>query len=158
LIRGGYTVLQLPLLMAWHDLDMTTFQEYWRRNVMVGWAYSERAARIRASGRSTLYERSTKSLLLLLVVLGLILAGSFESGEYFLVLLALALVDLGRLAHGNRERAGSWNAALLYALHLRFVPLPFLVGSLRWRRDRKLRARSAQPATAVATQVVEAPR
>lgn len=145
-VRRGYTILQVPLLMATHDLGFTKFSQYWRRNLMVGWAYAERSARIRESGQSVLYERATKSRVLLLLVLALVLGGILISKKLLLLVVALAVLDLARLARANRGRAGSWKHAFQYALHLRFVPIPFTFGGWRWRKDKRARRTdSSQP-------------
>ena len=148
LIRKGYTILQLPVQMAWHDLGVTSFGDYWQRNVAVGWAYAERVAGLHAGGQSLLTERTVKSAAFLLGTGTLLLGAAALSLRLLpVVFLGLAL-DLVRIASRERERAGSWKHALLYALHVRFLTVPICVGAWRWRKDRKARLQPGSPSRA----------
>lgn len=134
LLRRGRKVLQLPHLMAWHDIGLLRFADYWRRCVLTGWHYAERADRFRVVfGRSEGWSQNLRTLVLAAFTLLVLLLALVWSPWILAVAAVLGAADLLRLARNIRARAGGFGHALLYALHLRFLALPMTVGYLSWR-------------------------
>jgi len=134
--RCGFTVLQVPQLMAHHDIDLHSFRAYWRRNVMVGWSLAEISHRSRGhvvsawSGRTLRFSVLVVGALAVLLTAVLITPWAIAGG------VLLAGIDLGRIAASNLRRAGSWANALAYALHARVMLLPMVVGHWKWYLER----------------------
>lgn len=134
--RLGFTVLQLPQLMALHDIDLHSFGAYWRRNVMVGWSLAEISHRSRGHAVSAWSGRTLRLAVLLLGALGIVAAAVALTPWILAGGALLAGLDLVRIARNNLRRAGSWAAALAYALHARVITLPIAVGHWKWYRER----------------------
>ena len=137
--RRGYRFLQLPVLMAHHDIDTHDFATYWRRCVATGLSLAEQAA-IAPQGAAA--RKIRKNAAGLLALAGLVVLGFVLGPWVWAAGAALLILDLLRIAINNRARAGSFGAALAYAGHVRFLTLPQTIGYLRWRRRRR-----AAPAT-----------
>ncbi len=139
--RRGYRIVQLPLLMARHDIDLHRFGAYWRRCIATGVSCAEQIGAKRRLGVPLLKMRTTKNLLLAALATAAVVAGFWLGGLYWLALAVLVALDLLRIARRHRARAGSLAAALAYAAHLRGMVPAQLLGLARWVRHR-LRRRS----------------
>lgn len=128
----GYRFVQLPVLMARHDIDIGDFKTYWRRSVATGVSLAEQAGRGGGGARRKI---AVNAIYLAALLLALVLALVLEPWAALATGAVLAL-DLLRIAVRNRARAGSLGAALAYAAHVRFLALPQTIGYLRWRRQR----------------------
>lgn len=134
----GYRFLQLPVLMARHDIDTHDFKTYWRRCVATGLSLAEQAA-IAPNGFAA--RRIRKNALYLLSLAGLFVLGFVLGPWVWAASGALLAFDLLRIARNNRHRAGSFGSAFAYAGHVRFLTLPQTIGYLRWRRRRRAAAK-----------------
>lgn len=133
--RRGHLVLQLPVPMADHDLDIRDFATYWRRCVATGVSYAAQVSAKRALGVPLLRTRTAKNACAAAIAL-LVVALGFRFPPVWMA-AALALVaDVLRLALRHRRRAGSLSVALAYGLHLRLAIPAQLSGAVRWCRRR----------------------
>ncbi|MEZ5963995.1 MAG: glycosyltransferase [Planctomycetota bacterium] len=134
--RHGFTVLQVPHLMALHDIDIHTFGAYWRRNVMVGWSLAEISYRSRGhvvsawSGRTLRFAALLGGAMVVLLTAILVTPWAIAGG------ILLAGLDLFRVAKNSLYRAGSWPHAIAYALHARVILLPMVLGHWKWYVER----------------------
>jgi glycosyltransferase involved in cell wall biosynthesis len=135
--RRGFTVVQLPDLMAHHDIDLRSFAAYWRRNVMVGWSLAELSHRSRGQAVAAWRGRTTRVTMLVLGALAIVLLAVAITPWALAAGVILAGLDLVRIARNNLQRAGSWAAAIAYALHARTILLPMVVGHWKWYRERQ---------------------
>lgn len=134
--RQGFTVLQMPQLMALHDIDIHSFRAYWRRNVMVGWSLAEISHRSRGHAVSAWSGRSLRFGALMLGAFAVLLAAILVTPWAIAGGVLLAGLDLWRVAKNNLRRAGSWAHALVYALHARVILLPMVIGHWKWYVER----------------------
>lgn len=129
---AGWSIVRIDAEMAWHDIAMTRFDQWWRRSVRTGHAYAEGAAR---HGRSPdrHYVRQLASAVfwagvLPTVVLTLIWPTSGGS----LVLLAGYPVLYGRTYRATRRQGRSRSDARLYAAFCLLAKVPHLLGLTRY--------------------------
>ena len=128
-IRGaqGLTLLALDVPMVRHDMNMTRFGQYWRRRVRTGHAYAEVGRRYPAfrSWRSGRWRNLAHATAL---PAALVLSLAFWSAWPLALYVVLASLLVLRNARRLRGRVGSWDGALLYALHHYLGKVPMAWG------------------------------
>jgi len=128
----GHRILQLPVAMATHDIDLDDFGSYWRRCVETGVSLAEQIAGKRRLGASLWSLRTVKNAVAVTVVASVLLGGLAFSPHVWWIGAGIGGADSLRIAWRNHGRAGSWPAALAYAVHVRLIILAQMVGLLRW--------------------------
>ena len=124
--------------MTLHDLNMTTFAQYWKRAYRSGHAYAEVGLRHlktpeRLWARELLRVSVTALLPFLLLLAGLLLQRPLSG---FLLALAVAVKPLLRVPRLMKSYQITRYIALLYSLHAAFVVYPQFAGVLRYLRTR----------------------
>lgn len=132
--RKGWIIWRIAAAMTLHDLNMTTFRQYWKRAYRSGHAYAEVGLRhLRTPEKlwaRELARVSITALLPLLLVLGGIV---FRHPAVGLILaLLLAFKPLTRIPRLTRQYHISVGTALLYAAHAAFVVYPQFLGIARY--------------------------
>ena len=127
----GMTILCLDARMALHDIQMTRFQQYWRRCVKTGYGKAEVGVRYHglAWWRP---QRWREPVHVLAAVSGVSLSLAFWSAipmELWLMALAMNIV---RVSLRLRHRFLSPGEAILYVIHQHISTLPITVGMCRY--------------------------
>jgi cellulose synthase/poly-beta-1,6-N-acetylglucosamine synthase-like glycosyltransferase len=144
----GYRILHVDRPMTGHDLAITHFRQYWRRNTRAGYAYSEVSAMLRARGESFWEEEAVRNrnralahcaVALLGVVASLVLLSAWP---FVAMLLFFAAISL-RSAWKNRWKTNDRVALLLYGVHSHFQQLPIFWGQLKFKANRRRGTRAA---------------
>lgn len=136
--RRGWKITRLDAEMAWHDIGMTRFSQWWRRTIRNGYAYAAGSAR---QGRTPEkhWVREARSnwfwgLMLPLLALG----AAWPTRSLSLILLAGYPVLAVRVARAGRRRGWSRAEAWLYAGACVLGKFPMMLGQLKfaWARGR----------------------
>lgn len=130
----GWIIWRIAAAMTLHDLNMTTFRQYWKRAYRSGHAYAEVGLRhLKSPEKLWARELARVSLTALLPIM-LILAGALvrQSLIGLILALAVALKPLLRIPRTIRQYRISLPIALLYALHAAFVAYPQFFGIVRY--------------------------
>ena len=136
--RAGWIIWRIAAPMTMHDLNMTTFAQYWKRAYRSGHAYAEVGLRHlntpeRLWARELLRVSVTALLPFLLLLIGLLLQRPLSG---FILALTVAVKPLLRIPRLMRLYQITLYTALLYSLHAAFVVYPQFVGVLRYLRTR----------------------
>ncbi len=136
--RTGWIIWRIAAPMTLHDLNMTTFAQYWKRAYRSGHAYAEVGLRHlkipeRLWARELLRVSVTALLPFLLLLAGLLLQRPLSG---FLLALAVAVKPLLRVPRLMKSYQITRYIALLYSLHAAFVVYPQFAGVLRYLRTR----------------------
>lgn len=131
--KGG-VICRVNGVMTVHDINMSSFGQYWRRNVRTGYAYAEVALRYIDHKEKFWFKELTRIILgvtipSVLIVLGW-LTGFFYLGLIFG--LGIALRNLRNIPKYRRKYHLSLWQSTLYAIHLSFVVYPQMVGVLKY--------------------------
>ncbi len=146
LIRHGWRILRLDRDMAWHDLAMTRFGQWWRRMMRSGYgsmdvAYRFGVARfVRTNLRVRLW---TGWLALALGAAAGALAGSGAFAVLAVLLLGIWPVQVLRVALRTWRRGNPLGTSMAYATLVMISFLPQIAGQAMYFSDR-LRNRSAR--------------
>lgn len=136
---AGWTIRRLAEEMTSHDVRMSRFREYWKRQVRAGYGYIEVGWRHRHTYGRLLLRRMASALLYGGVVPVLGIVGLLV----FWPLAALAglayLWALARLARRARRCGAGWGSALAYGGLNLVCKTAALVGVSRYLLDRLLR-------------------
>jgi GT2 family glycosyltransferase len=132
----GLKVVRLDAAMAWHDMAMTRFGQWWKRAVRTGHAYAEGVVlHGRTSERH--FVRQFVSALFWGVVVPLLAFGlAWPTRGLSLALLAGFPVLFWRIARYGRRRGWSPADARLFALGCVVAKFPQVVGIFQYGRRR----------------------
>ena len=136
--RKGWIIWRIAAAMTLHDLNMTTFAQYWKRAYRSGHAYAEVGLHhVRTPEKLWARELTRVSLTALLPFLIFIIGILFcHPLTGVLLALAVALKPLLRVPRTMNQYRIPFRIALLYALHAAFVVYPQFFGILRYLRTR----------------------
>ena len=136
--RSGWVVWRIPAAMTLHDLNMTTFSQYWKRAYRSGHAYAEVGLRHLGSPERLWSRELARVSGAVLLPLLLLLSGILFRVPLLGLALALALLlrPLLRAPRIMRRYRVTGGVALLYALHATFVVFPQFLGVVRYLRTR----------------------
>ena len=144
----GHTILHVDRPMTLHDLAITRFSQYWRRNTRAGHAYAEVSAQLAARGESFWIEESRRNrnraltltgLLLLAVLTAAVFRTTLPLAAVVLFYLAIAL----RTAWKFRWKSSSKLTLFLYGIHSHLAQVPIYLGQLEFHRNRSKGQRAA---------------
>lgn len=134
LTRNGWRVLRLDRDMAWHDLAMTRFGQWWRRQVRTGYGGLDVAQRFGLAGfrRNNWRARFWGAWPLLIAMAGAAMGWLAASLVFLLLPLQLARIALRTWRGGQPPGVAMAHAGLTM---LSFWPQ--LLGQLRYLADRQ---------------------
>lgn len=142
LMRQGWRLWRLDRDMAWHDLDMHRFGQWWRRQSRGGYGGLEVTLRFGIDRyRANILRARFWSLWPLLVPLsglaGVGLAGPGAGAAAALLTLVLWPAQMLRIAVRTRRQGQPWPLALAYGGFTMLSFWPQMQGQLRYLRDRR---------------------
>ena len=136
----GYRIVHIDAPMTRHDLNMTRFNQYWRRAMRAGYAYAEVSSRFQGSADPMWLQESRGNVRrggfwIAWLVAGLVLM--ILRSVWMLPWLALLIALPVRSAWKARSRApGQKTLLLLYGFHSQLQQIPILIGQLRYFLNR----------------------
>ncbi len=132
--QNGGVIYRANGVMTVHEINMSTFSQYWHRTVRTGYAYAEVAMRYIQHQEKFWIKELTRivlaTLLSSLLVILRWLTGYFYLG--FILGLGVALRNLRSIFKFKRRYHLTVWQSTLYALHLSFVVYPQMVGILKY--------------------------
>lgn len=139
---AGFKILHVDRPMTGHDLDISSFRQYWRRAERAGHAYAEVSARFRGSELPLWEEdarRNRNRAIALLALPTASLLASLWLGSWWPAAAGLGLLValILRTAVRVRWKSPDWGTRLLYAAHSHLQQIPIFVGQLRYARLRR---------------------
>ena len=141
--RLGWKVARLDAEMTRHDLGMTRFGQWWRRNVRAGHAYAEGAARHGGDpDRHWVRPMLSNWTWGAAIPAGALALAWPTSGLSLLALLGYPLIAW-RAARGRARRGTSGRAAALYGVFCALSKFPQATGQARYHAARVAGRRSA---------------
>jgi glycosyltransferase involved in cell wall biosynthesis len=144
----GFTILHVDRPMTGHDLAMTRFSQYWRRNTRAGYAFAEVSDRLRARGESFWENEAKRNARNALVLCGLgvfAVVGSLGFRSVWpagLVLVFFVAISL-RSALKNRWKTNDTLALVLFGMHSHLQQIPIFWGQRKYARNRRRGRREA---------------
>jgi GT2 family glycosyltransferase len=131
--RRGWTILRLEDPMAWHDMAMTRFRQWWRRSVRTGHAYAEGSA-LHGHAPERHFVRQTRSTLFWGIVVPVLAIGlAWPTRGLSLALIAGYLLLYGRTRRYYAvQRGWALSDARLYAGWIVLAKFPQALGLLRY--------------------------
>lgn len=141
--RKGWILLRLDRRMAWHDLAMTRFSQWWMRQVRNGYGSAHVGRRFDLPGfrRNNLRVKIWAVWLAVVPLVGFavgIVAGSASGLLSALLVLAIWPVQVLRIAVREARRLNSHPLALAYAFFIMSAYFPQMVGQAKYFADRVL--------------------
>jgi glycosyltransferase involved in cell wall biosynthesis len=139
----GFRILHIDHPMTGHDLQMTRFNQYWKRATRAGHAYAEVSSRFRSSGDPFWSDVSRANLIRGLFWLGSFILAAVTSSATLspwalLLWLTMLLALSVRSAWKTRWKAPQSPLLLFaYGLHSHLQQVPICIGQLQFFLDRK---------------------
>jgi GT2 family glycosyltransferase len=133
---NGGKVVRLPAEMTQHDVAMTRFGQWWRRNVRAGHAFAE-VSGLHARSPFGIWKREARSNWFwgfLIPILALV-AAPFTLGLSLVLFLGHAVL-YWKIARGRRRRGDNPRTARLFARYCVLSKFPQAVGQMRYRWNR----------------------
>ncbi len=147
ILAHGGSILHIDAPMTGHDLQISRWEQYWRRASRAGHAYAEVSARFAdTSGQfwraDAVRNRRRALLLLLLPLLAIVAVVWTRSILPFVLWLALMASLTLRTAWKARWKSSDWRTLLLYGMHSHLQQVPIFWGQTgywlsRWRGSRR---------------------
>ncbi len=132
--QSGGRIFCLDAPMVKHDLEMNTFQQYWKRGVTSGKAYAAVGLRYRHTKEKLWFKEMLRNIIepmMWLIIFSLV--SYIFSVEFGLIVLCLIfLLRAFIIAIKNLKRIPKLIDGLLYGLHLQFVRIPTFFGELKF--------------------------
>ncbi len=130
--RLGFLIWRLNEPMTRHDLNMTSFGQYWKRLVRSGWAYAVVAFRCRHGKERFWQKESLFNAAELIFWIGSF-AGAILSGVWWTLpaWIVLVIARITWIAVKAHSRTDGWASAYLYGIHCVFSRLPLFLGQVK---------------------------
>lgn len=147
--RLGLKILHIDLPMTKHDLNMTTWKQYWRRAVRSGYAYAEVLHRFPDNAPKSFLLKYKTTFFHCFIGLGsLILAVGgmvvYKTFMFLIIWVAGALVMIIRSALRARLKTEDPLLRFLYAFYSQFIKIPLAIGQLSYWMHQECR-RKGEP-------------
>jgi cellulose synthase/poly-beta-1,6-N-acetylglucosamine synthase-like glycosyltransferase len=140
--RRDWKILRIDADMTMHDAAMTRFNQWWKRAIRCGYAYSLGAS-MHGAGSERHFVRERRRVLLWALVLPVFVATcAWPTNGWGLLFLLLYPFQVARVYGHTRRRGISPRHALLYGISCVVAKFPELIGVCKHLRDRM----SSQPA------------
>lgn len=136
-----WTILRINEEMTLHDAAMSSFGQWWKRNVRAGHAYAEGFAMHGAPPERHCADDVRRiwtwgAIIPCAMIVTIALARLFGGSFWWIALIVLALYPLQifRIALRNQKRAVVFSSALLYGAAVLLAKFPELIGMLKYRQ------------------------
>ncbi|MEI7657139.1 MAG: glycosyltransferase [Phycisphaerae bacterium] len=146
LLQRGFKVRRLPDPMALHDMGMTRFSQWWRRQVRSGYgglyAFEQGAGRLVRPFSSQIHSARLWTVAWPLTVVLAAMVGMRVGGPDFAALGAVAVLSVAplqvlRIAVRRARRGRDPAESLLYALFVMIAKAPQMCGQVRRIAERR---------------------
>jgi cellulose synthase/poly-beta-1,6-N-acetylglucosamine synthase-like glycosyltransferase len=143
----GHTILHVDRPMTGHDLNITQFQQYWKRSTRAGHAFAEVSERFKGSPQpfwtaESMRNRNRAITLTILLCAGVTLSLWLKDPWPIVLVCAIFLLLGLRSAWKARWKTDDWVALLLYGFHSHIQQIPIYIGQLQYRWNRRRGKRS----------------
>ncbi|MGC4029160.1 MAG: glycosyltransferase family 2 protein [Steroidobacteraceae bacterium] len=136
--QAGYLVWHLDREMVWHDADIRSFGQWWKRAKRGGYAFAEGAA-LHGAGDFRHFRREARSICIWGIGLPvLILASAIVMGPLALLLLLIYPLQIARMTMKSLL-PHPW--AFTYSAFMVLAKFPEAAGLLKYLRDRAFGSR-----------------
>jgi cellulose synthase/poly-beta-1,6-N-acetylglucosamine synthase-like glycosyltransferase len=144
--QKGWKILRLDHRMAWHDLAMTQFSQWWTRQVRNGYGSADVGERfdLPKFRRINLRARAWAIWLIALPLIGVVIGstvGELAGLLSALFVLAIWPAQVVRVAIRDAHRVKPRSFAMVYAFYIMAAFFPQMVGQAKYFADR-LRGRT----------------
>ncbi len=144
LTRAGWRIVRLDREMAWHDLAMTRFGQWWRRMIRSGYGSMDVAARFGVAkfARNNRRVQVWTVWMALTLLLATIVTLNLETQMVRATALACGLLvclwpaQFSRIAWRTWRKGSSGNVAIAYAFFMMIAFMPQIVGQYHYFVDR----------------------
>lgn len=127
--QQGYRIVCIDEPMVKHDLDMTSFKEYWDRSVRSGVAYATIAMRFKNTKEKMWLREMLRNFIEPTIWLSIIMIGVFHSWKFAIILLIILFgYRIVKVTLNILPRSSGLIDSLLYALHIQFSRIPLAYG------------------------------
>ncbi len=139
--QKGWKILRIDQRMAWHDLAMMRFGQWWTRQVRNGYGSADVGERcgLPKFRRINLRVRGWAIWLIALPLVGMVVgiaAGAHAGLLSVLVMLAIWPAQVVRVAFRDAHRVNPRSFALVYAFFIMMAYFPQMVGQVKYIADR----------------------
>jgi len=136
--QKGWKILRIAADMTWHDAQMTSFSQWWKRSVRTGHAYAE-GAWLHGAAPERHWVKESRSIWLWGLFLPLLAFGMvWPTNSLSLLLLAGYPITVYRTYRYAQGRGFKQQDSVLYALFCTLGKFPNLLGQLRFHLNRWL--------------------
>ena len=140
--KQGGIILGLPLVMCYHDINMTSLGQYLKRSLLSGYGYAAAGIKIAGVGDK---ERLLKAFKIFFKVSFFIFFTgiSLLPGFHLSALLALLILvyPLSKTLYFKKKFGITLGQAFIYALHCCVVVFPHFLGVCKYLKDSMLKGR-----------------
>lgn len=148
LTAQGLRILHVDRAMTQHDLAVMRFNQYWRRAVRAGHAYSEVAQRFATTNNPFWSDdarrgRNRALAWIFAPVLALILSLGLRVWWPLFLMAAIAIAVVLRTAWRARWKSNNASTLLLYGIHSHLQQIPMYWGQLRYQKTRQRGSKTA---------------
>jgi GT2 family glycosyltransferase len=136
--RRGGRILCLAAGMAWHDADLLTFGQWWRRTRRAGHAFAQ-GSHLHGGGSERHFVANVRRILVWALAIPAIALGlAWPTHGLSLLLLGLYPLQSLRIYRSGRARGWARHDAALFAVFVLLGKFPELAGvvAYAWRRHR----------------------
>ncbi|MFA6916309.1 MAG: glycosyltransferase family 2 protein [Parachlamydiales bacterium] len=133
MVMKEWKIRKLPEVMAWHDLEMDSFKQYWLRNVRTGMAYAAVAARSKELGTDLWTRTALKNIIKAAIFVTATLIIFISRSPFWLILWLLCIIALvSRTSLRALSQGASLKNSILYGIHSHFIHLPMAYGQMKY--------------------------
>jgi len=139
--KVGWHIQHIDHPMTLHDLAITRFSQYWRRNQRAGYAFAAIASRFRATSDPMWLDAARRNYVhgffwlvspIFALAASIALASLLPVALWILLLVALAT----RTAWRSRWKVAAWNTLFLFGIHSHLQQVPIFFGQLQFLVNR----------------------
>jgi len=142
--KKGYEIFYINSLMAYHDLNMTQFYQYWTRSFRTGYAYAKISENSRDFYEPLWKEESIhniKKTITMLFITLILPALSISLGDWtpFFLMLFFCSGLILNTAKQNLSRCENISTSILYGIHSHLQHFPIFLGQVSFFMEKLTR-------------------
>jgi GT2 family glycosyltransferase len=129
----GWNIKGVDAFMCYHDINMNSLSEYFKRSLRVGQAYAEAGVKMLRFGEKTWFLTTIKVLTRTTLVFSLITMAIFSKHSIYGLLAAAAIfTPMLKTRFVQKKFRISFKQAIIYTLHCAIVIWPQFCGILKY--------------------------